>query len=69
MSDEIHYLNPRQMDAFLERRRAVIAFASEMSLAENLAEILRKANEFVPSSAGWSPSRSRSGRRSAACWS
>ncbi len=52
MSDEIHYLNPRQMDAFLERRRAVIAFASEMSLAENLAEILRKANEFVPSSAG-----------------
>ncbi len=52
MSDEIHYLNPRQMDAFLERRRAIIAFASEMSLAENLAEILRKANEFVPSSAG-----------------
>ncbi len=40
------------MDAFLERRRAVIAFASEMSLAENLAEILRKANEFVPSAAG-----------------
>ena len=40
------------METFLERRRAVIAFSSEMSLADNLAEILRKANEFVPSSAG-----------------
>ncbi len=52
MSVEIHSLNPQQMDAFLERRRAVIEFASEMSLADNLAEILRKANEFVPSAAG-----------------
>ncbi|MEM7587776.1 MAG: sensor domain-containing diguanylate cyclase [Acidobacteriota bacterium] len=52
MSVDIHSLNPQQMDAFLERRRAVIAFASEMSLADNLAEILRKANEFVPSAAG-----------------
>lgn len=40
------------MEAFLERRRAVVAFHSEMNLAENLAEILRKANEFVPSAAG-----------------
>ncbi len=52
MSVEIHSLDPRQMDAFLERRRAIIAFASEMSLADNLAEILRRANEFVPSAAG-----------------
>ena len=52
MSDEIHFLSPDKMDAFLERRRAAIAFASEMSLADNLAEILRKANEFVPSAAG-----------------
>ncbi len=52
MTVEIHSLNPRQMDAFLERRRAIIAFASEMSLADNLAEILRKGNEFVPSAAG-----------------
>ena len=52
MTVEIHALNAHQMDAFLERRRAVIAFASEMSLADNLAEILRKANEFVPSAAG-----------------
>ncbi|MEM7351155.1 MAG: sensor domain-containing diguanylate cyclase [Acidobacteriota bacterium] len=52
MTVEIHALSAQQMDAFLERRRAVIAFASEMSLADNLAEILRKANEFVPSAAG-----------------
>ncbi len=49
---EIHHLEPKQMEAFLERRRATMAFPSEMNLAENLAEILRKANEFVPSSAG-----------------
>lgn len=40
------------MGVFLERRRAMLAFSSEMSLADNLAEILRKANEFVPSAAG-----------------
>lgn len=49
---EIHHLDPEKMEAFLERRRATLAFTSEMSLAENLAEILRKANEFVPSLAG-----------------
>lgn len=52
MSTEICCLGPRQMEAFLERRRATLAFTSEMSLAENLAAILRKANEFVPSQAG-----------------
>lgn len=40
------------MGTFLERRRATFAFSQEMNLAENLAEILRKANEFVPSEAG-----------------
>ena len=40
------------MEAFLERRRATLAFTSEMSLAENLVAILHKANEFVPSAAG-----------------
>ena len=49
---EIHSIDSQRMEAFLERRRAVIAFSSEMSLADNLAEILRKANEFVPSQAG-----------------
>lgn len=52
VSIEIHTIDPQQMEAFLERRRAVIAFSSEMSLVDNLAEILRKANEFVPSEAG-----------------
>ncbi|RMH20169.1 MAG: sensor domain-containing diguanylate cyclase [Acidobacteria bacterium] len=52
MSIEIHALAPREMEAFLERRRAILAFPSEVSLADNLAEILRKANEFVPSAAG-----------------
>lgn len=52
MTIRIHSLDPRKMEAFLERRRAAIVLASEMSLAENLAEILRKANEFVPSAAG-----------------
>jgi diguanylate cyclase (GGDEF)-like protein len=49
---DIQSLEPRLMGAFLERRRAMLAFSSEMNLADNLAEILRKANEFVPSSAG-----------------
>jgi diguanylate cyclase (GGDEF)-like protein len=49
---EVHCLGPRELERFLLRRRASANFPSEMSLAENLGEILRKANEFVPSSAG-----------------
>jgi hypothetical protein len=41
-----------ELDAFLERRRASPSFSLDMSLAENLAAVLRKANEFVPSEAG-----------------
>lgn len=52
MTIEIQHLDPEKMEAFLERRRVTLAFSSEMNLAENLAEILRKANEFVPSMAG-----------------
>ena len=52
MTVKIHCLDPGEMGAFLERRRATLAFSQEMNLAENLAEILRKANEFVPSEAG-----------------
>lgn len=53
MTIEIHALRPREMETFLERRRVQSKpFASEPSLADNLAEILRKANEFVPSAAG-----------------
>lgn len=47
-----HCLEPKRLDRFLERRRANPSFPLELSLAENLVEILRKANEFVPSAAG-----------------
>lgn len=49
---EYHCLEPQDLEVFLERRRAVPSFALDMSLAENLAAVLRKANEFVPSEAG-----------------
>ena len=49
---EFFCLEPTQLDAFLERRRASPSFGLEMSLADNLSAILRKANEFVPSEAG-----------------
>jgi len=47
-----HCLEPPELEAFLERRRATPAFGRDMSLAENLGAVLRKANEFVPSEAG-----------------
>jgi diguanylate cyclase (GGDEF)-like protein len=49
---EYHSLDPIRMERFLERRRATQSFPVELSLAENLVEVLRKANEFVPSAAG-----------------
>jgi diguanylate cyclase (GGDEF)-like protein len=49
---EVHCLDPAALDRFLERRRANPFLSLELSLAENLAEMLRKANEFVPSAAG-----------------
>lgn len=49
---DVHCLGPRELERFLLRRRASANFPSEMSLAENLGEILRKANAFVPSAAG-----------------
>jgi diguanylate cyclase (GGDEF)-like protein len=46
-------LDPKDLERFLDRRRATPPqFPLEMDLAENLAEALRKANEFVPSEAG-----------------
>ncbi len=46
-------LDPKDLERFLDRRRAnPPQFPLEMDLAENLAEALRKANEFVPSEAG-----------------
>jgi len=46
-------LDPPALERFLERHRANPPhFPLEMSLADNLVEVLRKANEFVPSAAG-----------------
>ncbi len=45
-------LDPVQLERFLERRRANPTFPLELSLAENLMEVLRRANGFVPSAAG-----------------
>ena len=49
---EYRCLEPQDLEEFLERRRAIPSFALDMSLAANLTEVLRKANEFVPSAAG-----------------
>ena len=50
--EAIHCLEPPALERFLQRRRANPQFTLELNLAENLVEVLRKANEFVPSSAG-----------------
>src|SRR6185295_1356288 len=50
--DDFHCLEPVRLERFLERRRASPTFPLELSLAENLVEVLRRANGFVPSAAG-----------------
>jgi diguanylate cyclase (GGDEF)-like protein len=52
MDDDVHCLDHLQLERFLERRRASPSFPLELSLAENLVEVLRRANGFVPSAAG-----------------
>ncbi|MBV8200504.1 MAG: sensor domain-containing diguanylate cyclase [Acidobacteria bacterium] len=52
MTAEFHCLDPLRLERFLERRRAHPTFPLELSLAENLMEVLRRANSFVPSAAG-----------------
>jgi len=47
-----HSVDPLDLAQFLERRRSAADFPQEMSLADNLIAILKKANEFVPSQAG-----------------
>lgn len=49
---EYQCLDPEELEQFLARRRAKPSFALELSLADNLLEILRKANELVPSDSG-----------------
>lgn len=50
--DDYSCLDHLQLERFLERRRAAPSFPLELSLAENLVEVLRRANGFVPSAAG-----------------
>ncbi len=52
MSNTFHCLDAVHLQAFLERRRAAPGLQPEMSLGDNLVEVLRKAAEFVPASAG-----------------
>ena len=50
MVQALHCLEPVDLERFLERR--TLPFMSDVNLAENLTEVLRKANDFVPSDAG-----------------
>ncbi len=50
MKPSLHCMEPKDLERFLER--GTLPFLSEMNLAESLAEVLQKANEFVPSDAG-----------------
>jgi len=52
VTTDCHSLDHVQLVRFLERRRANPTFRLELSLAENLMEVLRRANGFVPSAAG-----------------
>jgi diguanylate cyclase (GGDEF)-like protein len=49
---DFYCLDHLHLERFLERRRADHRFPLELSLAENLVEVLRRANSFVPSAAG-----------------
>lgn len=51
-ASSFHCLELIRLENFLHRRRARPSFPLELNLAENLVEVLRKANEFVPSAAG-----------------
>ncbi|HXO22106.1 MAG TPA: sensor domain-containing diguanylate cyclase [Thermoanaerobaculia bacterium] len=67
VSTACHCLDHVQLERFLERRRAAPLFPLELSLAENLVEVLRRANGFVPSAAGSilldNPSEKKDNRR------
>lgn len=49
---EYHCLAPNELSRFLERYKAAFTPDLDLKLDELLGEILRKANEFVPSEAG-----------------
>jgi diguanylate cyclase (GGDEF)-like protein len=49
---QFHSLQATDLERFLERHKASFSLRSEIDLDHILREILRKANEFVPSEAG-----------------
>jgi diguanylate cyclase (GGDEF)-like protein len=52
MSDQFFCLEAGQLDRFLDRRRALSSLVAEPQLEPHLLEVLRRANDFVPSAAG-----------------
>jgi diguanylate cyclase (GGDEF)-like protein len=52
MSGPLHCLGHEQLERFLERRRSQTGITQEFNLGEQLLEVLRRANDFVPSAAG-----------------
>jgi diguanylate cyclase (GGDEF)-like protein len=52
VTSNYHCLDHVQLERFLERRRANPSFPLELSLADNLVEVLRRANGLFPSAAG-----------------
>ncbi|HEY7368344.1 MAG TPA: sensor domain-containing diguanylate cyclase [Thermoanaerobaculia bacterium] len=49
---QVHTLDNRRLENFLERHKAYYAYSGEIEIDRFLREILQKANEFVPSEAG-----------------
>ena len=49
---QVHTLENRRLENFLERHKAYYAYTGEIEIDRFLREILQKANEFVPSEAG-----------------
>ena len=52
MGDWYHCLGANELERFLDRRRAFSSLAMEPQLEPHLLEVLRRANDFVPSAAG-----------------
>jgi len=49
---QVHTLENRRLENFLERHKAYYAYTGEIEIDRFLREILQKANEFVPAEAG-----------------
>jgi len=49
---EFRCLEPEQLETFVHRRPLNLSDPGTLNLADNLVEVLRKANEFVPSDGG-----------------